>query len=151
MTAVRASRVDRGRGQALVEFSLALLPFVLILMGVVDLGRGIYMNSGTSQAAREIARVTAVHQGATFGSSAETLSVISTQKNLVPGLGDAAATIAITCTTVTDVNVPVAAGSTCPRSNFVKVSITVPFAVITPLLSMVAPSTLSASAHIQVP
>jgi Flp pilus assembly protein TadG len=141
----------RSRGQAVVEFSFAVVPFVLILMGIFDLGRGIYMSSGTSQAAREIARVTAVHQGAPLGASVETLGVISTQQRLVPGLGDADATISITCTTMGDAAVAVTPSTGCPRSDFVKVTVTVPFSVITPLLSMVAPTTLTATAHIQVP
>ena len=52
----------RDRGQALVEFSLLLIPFLWILMGIVDLGRGIYIYNGVNQAARELARVTSVHQ-----------------------------------------------------------------------------------------
>jgi Flp pilus assembly protein TadG len=149
-------RVDRpasrrNRGQAGVEFALTLVPFVLILMGIFDLGRGIYVNSGTSQAAREIARVTAVHQGAIFGTSAETLGVIGTQKGLVPGLGDAAATITISCTTMGDAAVAVDPGSACPRTDFVKVTVTVPFSVITPLATLIAPGTLAATAHIVVP
>ncbi len=43
----------RDRGQALVEFSLILIPFLWILMGIVDLGRGIYIYNGVNQAARE--------------------------------------------------------------------------------------------------
>ena len=139
-------------GQALVEFSLALIPFLLIVMGIVDLGRGIYVNSGVSQAAREIARVTAVHPGTTLGGSAETLTVIATQKNLVPGLADPAATITITCVTISDVVIPgTGCVSTAAVPAFVKVRVTAPFSVLTPLMSMVAPSTLGATAHIQVP
>ena len=37
--AIRKMR-GRARGQALVEFSLVLIPFLLILMGIADLGRG---------------------------------------------------------------------------------------------------------------
>ena len=43
---------EREGGQALVEFSLALIPFLFMLMGVVDLGRGIYTSNGVAQAAR---------------------------------------------------------------------------------------------------
>ena len=54
-------RRGRDRGQSLVEFSLVLIPFLLILMGIIDLGRGIYTYNGVAQAARELARVTSVH------------------------------------------------------------------------------------------
>ena len=43
--------------------AFALIIFLLLLFGVVDLGRGIYQFNGVSQAAREIARVTSVHRG----------------------------------------------------------------------------------------
>ena len=148
------SRRDRGRGQALVEFSLVLIPFLLILMGIFDLGRGIYMNNGVSEAAREIARVTSVHtcktSPCTLGNSLETAAVIAVQKGLVPGLGSAASSITYTCTSISDQTIVPTAGA-CPSGYFVKVTVTVPYQPITPLLSMVAPSTLSSTAHIQVP
>src|SRR6185295_8714729 len=130
------------RGQALVEFSLALIPFLLILMGIVDLGRGVYMSNGVNQAAREIARVTAVHLCATsgtctLGNSAETAATIATQKNLIPGLASPSSSFA--CTTVEDVTVST---TKCSAPNFVKVTVSVPYTALTPVLSMVAPSTL---------
>jgi len=68
------------RGQALVEFSLALIVFLVLLMGILDLGRGIYMFNGVSQAAREIARVTSVYPGgATLGTSTQTTTVVNTR------------------------------------------------------------------------
>jgi Flp pilus assembly protein TadG len=81
------------RGQALVEFSLILIPFLWILMGIVDLGRGIYIYNGVNQAARELARVTSVHPCDTtaascaLGTSPETAHVTGTQQRLLPGLG----------------------------------------------------------------
>ena len=47
-------------GQALVEFALAIPIFLLLLFGVVDAGRYVYMSSVLSQAARESARLAAV-------------------------------------------------------------------------------------------
>jgi Flp pilus assembly protein TadG len=47
-------------GQALVEFALVIPVFLLLLFGVVDFGRLIYMNSTVSQAAREGARLASV-------------------------------------------------------------------------------------------
>ena len=154
---VRSHRDDRTRGQALVEFSLVLIPFVLILMGIIDLGRGIYMYNGVAQAARELARATAVHQcsgvSCTIGTSAETAAVRSTQNSLVPGLAGGSAVVTYTCTDITNAAVaksPVA-DVPCPSGDFVKVSVSVPFQVITPVLSMVAPSTLSSTTHIEIP
>ncbi len=85
MNALRRGRAERGRGQALVEFSLALIPFLMLLMGIFDLGRGIYMYNGVSQAAREIARTASVHQ-VDGGYSTEALDTIAVQQGMVPGL-----------------------------------------------------------------
>ena len=81
----------RDRGQSLVEFSLVLIPFLLILMGIIDLGRGIYTYNGVAQAARELARATSVHTcdttkaNCTLGTSPETADVRGTQNTMVPG------------------------------------------------------------------
>jgi Flp pilus assembly protein TadG len=62
MTAARVHLVP-GRGQALVEFALVIPVFLVMLFGVVDAGRYVYMNSVLSQAAREGARLAAVEAG----------------------------------------------------------------------------------------
>jgi Flp pilus assembly protein TadG len=157
MTTDRTRRRSRGRGQALVEFSIALIPFLLLLMGIADLGRGIYMSNGVSQAAREIARTTAVHLCATsgtctLGNSAETADTVNTQKRLVPGLGDPASSITYTCTNILGATLASTActgGTNYDGPVFVQVTVAVPYSALTPILSMVAPSTLSATAHIQ--
>jgi len=142
---------ERSAGQTLVEFSLALIPFLFLLMGTVDLGRGIYTNNGVAQAAREIARVTSVHQcvapcsSATW--SAETLAVVNTQKNLVPGLTNAG--ITITCTNIADTALTVEAGKFCPSGEYIRVTTSVSFSVVTPLLPVPNPLTFSSTAHVQ--
>jgi TadE-like protein len=67
---VNVKVVARGResarsvtGQTLVEFALVLPIFLLILLGLFDVGRYVYMNSVLSQAARDGARVAAVEAG----------------------------------------------------------------------------------------
>jgi len=50
----------RRRGQSLVEFALILPIFLVVLFGLIDLGRAVYMNSTLSQAAREGARLASV-------------------------------------------------------------------------------------------
>jgi len=147
----RLRRRERSRGQALVEFSIVLIPFLFLLMGVIDLGRGIYINNGIAQTAREIARATATHPctgtPCTLGNSAETVAVIDTQKRLVPGLADPSASITLTCTDITDAAF---SSTSCGPGLFVKVEVRVPFSVLTPLLSMVAPTTLSTTTHVEI-
>jgi hypothetical protein len=54
---------SRQRGQGLVEFALVLPIFMMIVFGLIDGGRLVYMNSVLSQAAREGARLGAVEAG----------------------------------------------------------------------------------------
>lgn len=118
------------RGQSLVEFSLALIVFLMLLMGVFDFGRGIYMYNGVAQAARELARVTSVHPSGTLGGSAQTAAVLATQRALIPGLG----TPTYTCV---DIAGSVVTGTCLPDEGFVEVRIIAPYTPITPLLGLV--------------
>ena len=136
------------RGQALVEFALAVIPFLILLMAIFDLGRGIYMMNGTSEAAREISRVTIVHRddGSGLGFSADTTAVIATQRNLIPGLEIDPATD-ITC--VDEYDQPVV---TClPKLHFIKVHVTADFEPITPLVSAFGSHTFESTSRMQIP
>jgi hypothetical protein len=68
MTVTKSPR-RRARGQTLAEFAIVIFPFFIMLCGVFDAGRAVYMNSVLSQAAREGARLGAVEAG-WIGSSA---------------------------------------------------------------------------------
>ena len=110
----------RTKGQALVEFSLVLIPFLIILMGIFDLGRAIYMMNTTAQAAREIGRVTIVHPYTTccdLASSTQAAAVIATQRNLLPGFTFTASTDVV-CVDITDT---VIADSDCNAGDYVRV------------------------------
>jgi Flp pilus assembly protein TadG len=143
------NRRERSRGQSLVEFSLALIPFLFLLMGVIDLGRGIYTNNGVAQAAREIARTAAVHQCVGPCTSAtwttETVATINTQKRLVPGL--ATSGITIDCVDVANTVVTVKANESCPPDDYVRVRTSATFRLITPFLPVRNPFTVSSVAH----
>jgi Flp pilus assembly protein TadG len=51
------------RGQALLEFSLIIPIFLVMLMGIVDVGRAIWAQNSLAAAAREGARFAIVHGG----------------------------------------------------------------------------------------
>ncbi len=79
------------RGQATVEFAIALPLFIILILGVFDLGMGIYRLNGTSQAAREIARAASVHPcsvstACVLGDTAEVQAVIAIQRKLIPNI-----------------------------------------------------------------
>ena len=76
------------RGQAIVEFALIAPIFLLLTMGVVDLGRGVLYNNMLSDAAREGARVGVVSTKTVAEMCAQAIPQIS-----APGLtGQACAT-----------------------------------------------------------
>lgn len=145
-------RHERAEGQALVEFAFALIPFMFLLMGTIDLGRGIYMNNGVSQAAREIARVISVHPCAgacaTGTYSPEAQAVIDTQRALIPGLTEDG--VVVTCVDIADTPKPVGT-VVCPPGRYVRVTVSATFIRITPLLPLPNPYGLSAIAHVKVP
>jgi Flp pilus assembly protein TadG len=147
---------DPRRGQALVEFALAVIPFLILLMGVVDLGRGIYTMNGTSEAARDIARVTIVHLtngSGTVGLSDETAQVIATQEGLVPGLTINPATD-IQCVNAFGVvqNKTLGGKNDCTvGEDFITVHVTAPFTPITPLVSAFGSHTFDSTSRMTIP
>jgi len=62
MYRLRRLHESRGRGQALVEFALVIPIFILVLVGILDLGRGVFALNTVSNAAREAVRVGIVDQ-----------------------------------------------------------------------------------------
>ena len=122
------------RGQGLAEFALAIPIFVLIVLGVFDFGRAIYMYNGVSQAARELARVTSVHPCAgstcTLGNSPETSAVLATQRNLIPDLQ----TPTFACVDLS--GTPVHSATTCVPGDDVQVRIVAKYSPVTPLLGL---------------
>lgn len=147
------NRHRRERGQGLVEFSLALIPFLFLLMGVLDLGRGIYTNNGVAQAAREVARAASVHECtgpcAQGTWSAEIREAVDTQRALVPGL--TSSDITIDCVTVSNTPVALTGTDVCPPGDYIRVSVSMSFQLVTPLLPIPNPFTVSSTAHVQVP
>ena len=132
-------RRQRTRGQALVEFALALPIFLVLMLAVFDLGRGIYMYNGVAEAARELARVTSVYPGTdvALGSTTQTAAVLAAQKALIPGLGDPTFTcVDIDGSSITD---------ECVAGMQVKVVINAPYQPVTPVLSMVGNILLASS------
>jgi hypothetical protein len=135
-------RHPSSEGQALVEFALAITVFLVLLMGVADLGRGIYTYNGVSQAAREIARATSVHPGVTLGTSSQTASVVSVQQGLIPGLG----TPTFTCVDIAGATI----SGSCTSGDFVKVGIAAPFQPVTLLLGLTGTWSFQSTSLVQI-
>lgn len=158
---MRFHRTEGSRGQALVEFAIAIIVFLTLVMAIVDLGRAIYIMNGTAQAAREIARTTSVHPCASgllacsqLGSSTEVGDVIATQRGLVPDLKVGTNPVAndvasgISCvdaagTAISDIN--------CRPNDFIRVQVIARFAPITPLVGMFGTHNFTSTSQIQKP
>jgi len=148
-------RPRRNRGQSLVEFSLVIIPFVFIMMGIFDLGRAIYMMNGTAQAAREIARVASVHSGCLpespdtcdMGSSTQISDVVATQGRMLPGMA-INTTTDIICVTIDDV--PTASDKACRwGADYVRVRVRSSFTPITPIVSMFGSHTFESYSRVR--
>lgn len=58
MSVMRSKRTSahRSRGQSLVEFAVVIPIFLLLVFGLIDMGRLVYINNALSEGAREAAR-----------------------------------------------------------------------------------------------
>ena len=132
----------RDRGQALVEFSLSVLIFLVLVLALFDFGRAIFMYNGVSQAAREIARTASVEYSATVGASQEVADTVAVQKTLVPALGDPA----FDCVDSAGVSQPLDQCNS--EEHYVKVTVSAPYSPVTPLLAFMGTFNLTSSSTI---
>jgi Flp pilus assembly protein TadG len=141
---------EQPRGQATVEFALAITIFIVLLMGVFDLGMGIYKFNGVSQAAREIARVASVHpctnpNACTLGDTPEVATVIAVQKGLIPNLG----TPAYGCVRADGTLIP-GSGSGCAPGDSIQVTVSAPYTPVTPILGLIGTWNLRSSSSVKI-
>lgn len=132
------------RGQSLVEFAFAIIIFLTVFVGIVDLARGVFTFNGVSEAAREITRETSVHPGTgAIGTSPETVAMVATQRGLVQDLS-------VTSYTCVDLAGAAITGS-CKPGDWVRVRVQATFTPVLPLLTALGPIVLSSvsSAEIQ--
>ncbi len=104
-------REDSERGQSLVEFGLTLTVFLMILMLIFDMGRGVYAYSVIAAAAGEGARYGIVHPTDTAG-------IITATKARVHGLDFSKMTVNVTW----------------PDSSHIEVQVTYDFYAVSPLI-----------------
>lgn len=132
------------RGQGLVEFSFAIVIFLTVFVGTVDMARGVFTFNGVADAARQITRETSVHPGTgALGTSAETVAMVAMQRGIVQGLTVTSyACVDLAGTPVT---------GTCKPGDWVRVSVQATFTPVLPLLTALGPIVLSSvsSAEIQ--
>ena len=67
---------QRRRGASIVEFSLVFLLLMLVVLGLMDLGRGVWAYTTVAQASREAARYIMVHGSANPASDSDIENVV---------------------------------------------------------------------------
>jgi len=143
-------------GQALVEFSLSILIFIVILMGIFDVGRAIYMYNGVSEAARDIARRTSIYPNPAIGlgnnylgNSIQTRAVIDTHLAMVPGMAPVDRTNFECVDIAGDPSINDSCGSG-EAQDYIRVTVHATYEPIT-LLGLAGPIDLSATSTVVVP
>ena len=125
-------------GQALVEFALVLLPMLLLIFGLLDMGRLVFINNAVSEGAREGSRWGSVASRSTDSSAIETqiLSVMTA----VPE-----PEVTITCERNGS------APFSCRTGDVLLITVSSPVAMITPIIGqIVGPVTVSATSRVVV-
>jgi len=162
MSTARFSRNRHARsGQALVEFSLSIIVFLTMLMGIFDFGRAIFAYNGVSEAARDIARRAAVYPydaiysgtgTGDLGSSYQVRDTINTQRSLVPGMHDLAPGAPdFECV---DIEGNLSPNPDCSLGNYhdyVRVTVSADYQPISPLIGLFGTITLSATSTASFP
>ena len=67
---------QRRRGASIVEFSLVFILLMLVVLGLMDLGRGVWAYTTVAQASREAARYIMVHGSANPASDSDIENVV---------------------------------------------------------------------------
>ncbi|HYI67017.1 MAG TPA: TadE family protein [Candidatus Limnocylindrales bacterium] len=119
---------DTSRGQTLVEFALIVPLFLLIVVGLFDVGRAVYAYNTAANAARAAARVAIVNQ--------DPAVIRAAARKEAVGLG------------LTDANITLGACSEifCPYS----VTVQVPYTPATPLIGTLFDPNISSTATMPV-
>lgn len=174
IAAVKNKRFGRGAGQSLVEFAVAAPVLLLLLLGMLDLGRGFYVREQVSDAARAALRlaISAGQQatgdtacasggrlstvlpasGGPLAGIAGAAAVSDSASGSPAGTGLPGATLTVTwhCVGSSAVTNATNQGVTDPadqRSDSVDVVLTYPLALLYPVIQRVAGPVVTVSAH----
>jgi hypothetical protein len=78
-------RGDRRRGQSMVEFSLVFIIFLMLMVGLFELGRVVWIYETVAHAARQGARYAMVNGN---GGSPDNAALVASVKKQAVGLGN---------------------------------------------------------------
>ena len=134
----------RSRGQALVEFALIFPIFMLVLFGIIDVGRYVYVSNSLNEASREGARYGSVEQWqyscpASVGSPDRfTCTSAVTLGRLTAAPANVAATVTCTPTSTPPAPTVLLAAANCGQNDLLIVQATAPsFQFLTPGIGLI--------------
>lgn len=134
-------RSRRSRGQAIVEFALAIPIFIVLVFGLIDVGRLVYVNNAISQGAREGARYGSV-QGRS-GSAADRTAVGAHTTGIMAAVPDP--TVTVSC----ERNGAVV--TACRTNDLLVVQVSSPVGMLTPVIGqLIGTVTVSTTAKVMV-
>jgi Flp pilus assembly protein TadG len=146
------TRTDGG-GQALTEFALVLPILLLMLFGLIDIGRYVYLANALNQASREGARVGSVAGwNVTCPAAGETREtcIIATVTGRIAG-GAGAPAVTASCERQTGGGVITVPASDCQGTDLLSVQSTVGYTMLTPLIAqLIGPVQISGLAQVTV-
>jgi Flp pilus assembly protein TadG len=119
-------RNERTRGQSLVEFALALPIFLLVVFGLIDLGRAVFVANSLAEAARDGARYGSV-QARAWNDTRRT-NVETWISNRLSGVPDP--TVTVECTTANP-------GLGCTVEDILTVTVESQVEMITPVIGQI--------------
>jgi Flp pilus assembly protein TadG len=142
---MKAGKRSRSRGQSLVEFALISPVLLLLLVGVLDLGRAFYIQTALQNAAREGTRYGSVHPTWVVASDQADPNNLTYRINTEAGatVPASALTTTVSCTDGSGATYAAGTGGymSCVQSgNRLTVSTTFAFKALTPLISIFLPA-----------
>lgn len=138
-------------GQALVEFALVFPIFALLMLGLVDIGRYVYVSNTVNEGAREGARVGSV-SGFTQDCPGVTSRAQCIQQVAVGRMASLPSTTVLsTCVHSTGIGPESLPADNCGPGDTLTVTLSTPFSFFTPLIgSLIGSPTLTGQATITV-
>jgi Flp pilus assembly protein TadG len=141
------------RGQALVEFALVFPIFILLVFGLIDIGRYVYDANAISQAAREGARYGSVADYVDAGANPPCTAgrdACIQQETLRRMAAVPSSTVDVQCRRQTGTGIVVVANADdCRTADFLIVQVATPFSMFTPVIAqIIGPQTLHSEARV---
>jgi len=135
-------RPGRTKGQAIAEFALAVPIFLLMIFGLLDIGRLVYINNAIAQGAREAARWGSVQgRSASAASRASIAAYARASMAAVPSPA-----VSVTCEDASGTVIV-----QCGSNDLLIVQVSSPVSMFTPLIAqLVGPVTASTTSQVVV-